>query len=779
MAESIEHWLNNQAGLKVNVLSYEKEFANGYYFGQIFFNYGMLPAFLDYFQNKPQSVYRETNFDLLEPCFAKIGIKFDSNMKQSIRREELGFAKKLVYKMKSEFANIKDNANFSNKSGMNEAIWSIHNRAKRMGMSNKLEKTERNLEKFEDEFLKQKNNARTLKEIEEKRYKEAVQRFRDERRTNLKLNHDYMKEWESNLTTLWKHSRVTIKELKDVRIRFNGMMTEKIKKEEDRRTQIYTNELQKGITEFEDNANRLGVELFHDPDRTDKVEKAPFNLQAMMHKVKIKSELNEASRKQKESRERHIKLKQERLAVELEKQSIEQKKIERHIKISRQHCSEAESRLIEEDQENFINKNREAYFEKRKIQETEEIGVFLKSLKVISDEEYEKKAKETRFVKQKFMLDERIKEYDEDYRVCASVMESLFEMSDVLFIKLEAEEKAHKREQHQVPLKLFKELIKRFVEQQTLYDEAPEEAQLKSTILNYTKLQGSDKFTSEGHGLENYMRSDQAFAPQLTYNVFLEQKSSDTTTRNEGYTKLMIDYVNYISPTNVRNLLPAEYPNFAPIRISIIGNSFTGKKTIAKRLSQLMGIRIIDADRLIEKAKGLVKQEESDQPESVDVKKKVPAGAGLKGGKKAAESAPVQLTEAELEMQRIGVKIKNMETAQMEIGDDIKIDLILIELKYLMPEKSYFEVKRAFNEAKQKAEEKKNQRKEKETEVKNTLDNKKLDKNKLSNKSLAKEVPNTSSQSLQLNQDELFEEKYPYLKGYILLNFPSSAQQAE
>ena len=63
--------------------------------------------------------------------------------------------------------------------------------------------------------------------------------------------------------------------------------------------------------------------------------------------------------------------------------------------------------------------------------------------------------------------------------------------------------------------------------------------------------------------------------------------------------------------------------------------------------------------------------------------------------------------------------------------------------------------------------------------MKNTLDNKKLDKNKLSNKSLAKEVPNTSSQSLQLNQDELFEEKYPYLKGYILLNFPSSAQQAE
>lgn len=91
-------WLNSDANLKVNVLSYEKEFSNGYYFGKILYNYGLLPIFMTHFSNKPQPVYRETHYQILEEAFGKLGIDFDENVQKSLKREELGVAKKFLFK---------------------------------------------------------------------------------------------------------------------------------------------------------------------------------------------------------------------------------------------------------------------------------------------------------------------------------------------------------------------------------------------------------------------------------------------------------------------------------------------------------------------------------------------------------------------------------------------------------------------------------------------------------------------------------------------------------
>lgn len=778
MAETIEHWLVHEANLKLNVLSFEKEFSNGYYFGQIFFNFGMLPGFLDYFQNKPQSIYRETHFDLLAPCFDKIGVKFDNNLRQSIRKEELGAAKKLLYKMRIELTKIKDKQDLKNKAGMSEAHWSVHTKAKRMGMGQKTEKIEHQLVKFEEEFLKQKENARLQKELDEKRYKEAVQKFRDERTTNLKLNHDYMKEWEKNLTSLWKNSKVEIFELKDMRVRFNSMMTQKIKDQEDRRTKVYHDEFYNGIQHFEDNANRLGVELYHDPDRTDKIEKAPFNLQAMMQKVKMKSELNEASRKQKESRERYLKLKQARLSEELAKQSEEQKKIERHIQKSLLHCKNAAAKITEDDLGEFITRQREQLSAERQAAQAAKMEEIVRNLKTMSDEEYAKKCKEVRLHKQIVLLEERTEKYNRHREVCSSIIDALFEMSDALYQKLEAEEKHSKKSKTQVPIEYFKDLLERFVQQRPMVDEAPEEVQLKSTILNYTRMQGSQNFTSEEHSVRSYLNSDGAFVPPLTYNIFIDRKRAEVICSNPLHTKLLIEYIDMVYPQAPKRLLPTEYPNFVPIRLAIIGEQLVGKKTLAKRLSLLLGVPVIDPIKLAEKAKSLVKVDEPENPDGVPETKKKPLVAAQRGGKKQQEAAPAQLTEAEVELQKIGVKIRSLEAVGESIGDDIKLELILLELKYSVPEKSYLEAKKAFQDAKTKAEEKKAQRIAKEAEAK-TAGDKKLDRGKPSVKSLTKDSANTNSQSLQSVQDEPFEEKYPYLRGYILLNFPSSLEQAK
>lgn len=94
----MESWLNSEANINVNISSFEKEFSNGYYLGKILFNYGLLPKFFDFFHNKPMPVYRETNYELLAPALKQLNIEFDSNLQKALRKEELGVAKKLVFK---------------------------------------------------------------------------------------------------------------------------------------------------------------------------------------------------------------------------------------------------------------------------------------------------------------------------------------------------------------------------------------------------------------------------------------------------------------------------------------------------------------------------------------------------------------------------------------------------------------------------------------------------------------------------------------------------------
>ena len=96
--EGLQAWLNTEANLNINVLSYEKEFSNGYYFGKVLYNFGLLPTFLDHFSNRPQAIYRETHYDILKEAFKQIGIDFDENLQKSLKREDLGAAKKFLFK---------------------------------------------------------------------------------------------------------------------------------------------------------------------------------------------------------------------------------------------------------------------------------------------------------------------------------------------------------------------------------------------------------------------------------------------------------------------------------------------------------------------------------------------------------------------------------------------------------------------------------------------------------------------------------------------------------
>ena len=125
-------------------------------------------------------------------------------------------------------------------------------------------------------------------------------------------------------------------------------------------------------------------------------ERLPFNSLAMMQKVGSKAETNERARKQKESRVRYLKLKQEEARKELEKQEFRKNKLEKYLSKSAVHCSNGFKALLDTQKEAFLNVQRER--KQKEIAESNHrmMEEMVKNLKVMSDEEYQKKINKDR-----------------------------------------------------------------------------------------------------------------------------------------------------------------------------------------------------------------------------------------------------------------------------------------------------------------------------------------------------------------------------------------------
>jgi hypothetical protein len=176
MSESIESWLKHEAGVNSKILSFEKEFSNGYYFGEIFYTYGMNPKFVEHFHNKFQGPYVVRNFYYLPPLFKKIRVQFNEDIQNSLQAKELGFAKQLIFKMRDAFNGLNMTpAIFETRVGMTVGEYSIEARAREKCMPEKSIFLEKKLVKFENEFLKQKDEMLTRKRLDDDKYSQIIQ----------------------------------------------------------------------------------------------------------------------------------------------------------------------------------------------------------------------------------------------------------------------------------------------------------------------------------------------------------------------------------------------------------------------------------------------------------------------------------------------------------------------------------------------------------------------------------------------------------------------------
>ena len=99
MTELLANWINNELELSKHVENFEKDFSNGYLFGELLKRYNQQDD-LDSFSKKENRDSKINNFTLLEPTFRSLKIKFNSQLIDNVMKEKRGAALGLLCQLK-------------------------------------------------------------------------------------------------------------------------------------------------------------------------------------------------------------------------------------------------------------------------------------------------------------------------------------------------------------------------------------------------------------------------------------------------------------------------------------------------------------------------------------------------------------------------------------------------------------------------------------------------------------------------------------------------------
>ena len=98
--ELLRSWVNDELKLSRSVSSFEVDMANGYLIGEILVRHGLLPghAPLEALQDKESPNAKISNFGMVQQALLDLGVKFDSQIANSIMTEKKGVATKKAHR---------------------------------------------------------------------------------------------------------------------------------------------------------------------------------------------------------------------------------------------------------------------------------------------------------------------------------------------------------------------------------------------------------------------------------------------------------------------------------------------------------------------------------------------------------------------------------------------------------------------------------------------------------------------------------------------------------
>ena len=91
--------MQQEVGVTVPINTFEKDFANGYAFGELLYRCNLQPDFEQFIDSSgPDAVLK--NFTRLQPTLAKLGVPLDSRTVDSIQKGQKGVVGRVIYAIK-------------------------------------------------------------------------------------------------------------------------------------------------------------------------------------------------------------------------------------------------------------------------------------------------------------------------------------------------------------------------------------------------------------------------------------------------------------------------------------------------------------------------------------------------------------------------------------------------------------------------------------------------------------------------------------------------------
>ena len=574
-SSSIMLWLSD---LGITVSNFEDEFSNGYLLGQILYRYNFQDDF-GQFSNKPS--YALSNISKVQLSLERFNLKFDPHR---IINKEPGYIKKILGKIHIALHSI----NFSPKISSNKAksIKTAPHLSNDENLSIKLKK-------FEDIRFSQAQQALEKEKTQREMIFKTHLRERSLRIETLKSNKTFMQTWQQEGLKNWTKNQNRRKERifheNTVKLKLTNDKVSKIKQF----NEFHMIDANEGIKEFEKNMIRLGIDYNGESEK--KIVKQDLAVEAAVTMAKIKENKKKTieAAKEREVRQRNSYIQQKK-NEKFEKYKEGSKKtgnslikiIQSQLKLGfsamQKYCKKIKS--IEQVEKN-INKYKTLSDEKWGAvnkQYRAEIDLLEASAK---KELFEKKKKWTQAMIQNLKLS-----HETHSELCQPIAKDIILLADQAYKYIVDNKK--------IPNNLWVDWLNIFKNKSQFNTTEAENSQIlakiKTPVTNYFDII-QDEYN-------HYLEGNGRWGP-IPANYSLGD-----------VVDIIIDSAFPLLPSPP---IP-EGPSYLSYKIIILGPSFSGKKTQAKKISDQLTLKIFEMPKIIEDAKKVIQKKS--EPE--DLKKK-------------------------------------------------------------------------------------------------------------------------------------------------------------
>jgi len=303
--------------------------------------------------------------------------------------------------------------------------------------SNAYTEYETRMERFNQTQMKNEEKAQREIEQMQRRYEEVKAVARQDAMEKLRQNKAYLKDLDTKGWESWKQNN----EVKHARMQkekeFEDKMTQKMRNKYLDKQEFEKDDAVEGVKGFELNAQKLGVELEHDPEEIKTIEKGGITTNALMIKLKEQANQAELARKEKDKRLRKMKVDQEKAQIEVENKKNEEILLEKFMNNSIKENEACYSRWRAARMEDVLTGNRnvreDALKEKKRLEiEKAEREKERANRKPTEDEKRD--ARLRKLAQREAALDQVIQKRKKHHVICNHLMNQILELVEVSFI---------------------------------------------------------------------------------------------------------------------------------------------------------------------------------------------------------------------------------------------------------------------------------------------------------------------------------------------------------